>query len=114
MLYDILKDTPAYQDLTKESRQEGLEEGRLEGLKEGRLEALERARQERLAELRRLAVDVVKARFPKLGRLTKKQLVLIEDSATLHEVIVKMSTLQTSQEVQEYLLSLDELEEEEQ
>lgn len=103
-MYDILRETRAYKELTKEGREEGLEMGRLEGLEMGR--------REKLQELRQTVVDVVKERFPKLVRLAKKQVVFVEDSEVLRQLIVKVSSAQTQEEAKQHLLAVDEDEEE--
>ena len=84
-MHDILRESPYYQEILQEGRQEGLEEGKLEGQRETLL-------------------AIVQARFPKMVRLTKKLVTIIDDSASLQDVIVKISMAQATQEVQQYLL----------
>ena len=95
-MHDILRETPIYQEILKEGRQEGLEQG----LQRGQLEALRQA-----------IVEVVVERFPKLVRLTKKQVVLIEDPELLRHVLVKVSVAQSAEEARGHLLAVDEAEE---
>lgn len=101
MLYDILRETPAFKELTKESRlegrEEGLKEGREEGLKEGKLDAL-----------REMLLTIVQARFPKMLRLTKGLAVITEDPEILQSLILKLSTAQTLEEARGYLLEVGE------
>jgi len=95
-MHDILRETPIYQEILKEGREEGLEQG----LHRGQLEALRQA-----------IVEVVVERFPKLVRLTKKQVVLIEDPELLRHVLVKVSVAQSAEEARGHLLAVDEAEE---
>src|SRR5437588_3625275 len=95
-MHDILRETPIYQEILKEGREEGLEQG----LQRGQLEALRQA-----------IVEVVVERFPKLVRLTKKQVVLIEDPELLRHVLVKVSVAQSAEEARGHLLAVDEAEE---
>ncbi len=64
-MYDILRETRAYQEMTKESREEGREEGRQEGLEEGRQEG-------KLEALRQTLLTIAQERFhnAKMTRLT--------------------------------------------
>jgi predicted transposase YdaD len=95
-MHDILRETPIYQEILKEGREEGLEQG----LQRGQLEALRQA-----------VVEVVVERFPRLVRLTKKQVALIEDPEVLRHVLVKVSIAQSAQEAREHLLAVDEAKE---
>src|SRR6266852_5393631 len=100
-MYDILQETPVYQFMTKEAREEGLQEGREEGIEKG------------LETLRQAIVDIVRERFPKIVRLARKQVAVVDDLATLGQLVVKMSLVQTPTEAKQLLLALDEDEEEE-
>jgi predicted transposase YdaD len=90
---DVLRETPVYQEMTRWAREEGLQEGR----QEGRLEGLQQALLAILAE-----------RFPKLVRLAKKQMAVIEEPEILQLLIVKMSVAQSAEEAKQYLLEADE------
>ena len=89
-MHDILRETPIYQEILKEGREEGLQLG----LQRGQLEVLGQA-----------AVEVVAERFPGLVRLAKKQIALVEDPKLLRHLLVKISVAQSSEEVRERLLS---------
>ncbi|HET8852446.1 MAG TPA: hypothetical protein VFN02_07960 [Ktedonobacteraceae bacterium] len=95
MLYDMLWDTPAFQDIREKGLLEGLERGREEGLLEGGLEALRQA-----------LLAIVQARFPstRMVRLAKGQAAIIDDPAILQDLIVKVSLAQSAEEAQRYLL----------
>ncbi|MGH2494907.1 MAG: Rpn family recombination-promoting nuclease/putative transposase [Ktedonobacteraceae bacterium] len=101
MMYDMLRETPAFQDIIKEGLEEGLKEGREKGLKEGREKG-------QLEALRQTLMHVVTARFPKLVRLAKGQAAVIDDPDELDGLIVKISIAQNSREARSYLLNEQE------
>ena len=110
-MYDILRETRAYQEMTKESREEGRQEGLEEGLEEGRQEGLEegleKGRQEgKLEALRQTLLTIAQERFhnAKMTRLTKGQATIINDPDVLQDLILKVSLAQTLEEAQKYLL----------
>lgn len=80
---DVLRQTPTYQKLLKEGREEGLE------------------------ALRQTLVDVVQGRFPELAALAQKQVENTGDTELLHHLIVKVSTAQTMQEAVLSLVAVD-------
>ena len=80
-MHDVLRESPYYQEIL----QEGREEGKLEGQRE-------------------LLLALVQARFPEMARLTKKLVTVIDDPASLQDVTIKISMAQTDKEVQQYLL----------
>jgi len=99
MLQDILRETKAYREMTKESRQEGREEGIREGREEG-------IREGKLEGLREALLTLVQARFsnPMVTRLAKGQAAIIDDPAILQDLILKVGLAQTLEEVQRDLL----------
>jgi hypothetical protein len=99
MLDKIIRDTPAYKVLTKEAHEEGVQGG------------LEQGRQRELQRLRHLLLNIVRARFPKLARLAKKQGIVLEESDVLGDLIVKVNAAQTPEEAKRHLLAVDEGEE---
>jgi predicted transposase YdaD len=90
---DVLRETPVYQEMTRWAREEGLQEGRHEGRQEGLQQAL---------------LAILTERFPKLLRLAKKQMAVIEEPEILQLLIVKMSIAQSAEEAKQYLLEADE------
>ncbi len=86
-MHDILRETPIYQEILKEGREEGLE------------------------ALGQAILDVVTQRFPKLTCLAKKQVVVVEDPELLRHVLVKVSVAQTTEEAKQQLHVLDEADE---
>ena len=99
-MHDILRETPIYQEILKEGREEGIQEGIEQGIEQGKLRGLNQA-----------VVEVVVKRFPKLVRLARKQVVLAEDTAILLDLIGKLSVAQNVEEARQYLLAIDEDEE---
>ena len=84
MLDEILRNTPAYQKILREGRQEAL--------------------QQELQRQREALLDVIRARFPKLERQAKKQVESIEDTSILLRLIIKMTTVPTAGEASQLLL----------
>ena len=122
---DALRDTPVYQEMTRWAREEGLREGIregiLEGIQEGRREGLQEGRQEGLQEglqegrqegrqegLQQALLVILTERFPKLLRLARKQMAVIEEPEILQFLIVKMSIAQSAEEAKQYLLEIDQ------
>ena len=114
---DVLRETPVYQEMTRWAREEGLREGILEGIqegrREGRQEGLQEGRREGLQEgrqegLQQALLVILTERFPKLLRLAKKQMAVIEEPEILQLLIVKMSVAQSVEEARKYLLEIDE------
>lgn len=97
MMYDMLRETPAYQDIIREGIEEGLEIGLEKGLKMGRGEG-------RLEALRQAIMHVVEAHYPKLLALATKQIGTIDDPDALDRLLVKMIVAQNSREARRYLL----------
>lgn len=88
-MHDMLRETRAFQEIMKEGLQEGLEKGR----QEGKIQAL---------------LTIVKARFPRLVNLAKGVTTIIEKPEVLDDLIFKMSTAQTLEEAQQYLIKVSE------
>lgn len=101
-MYDMLRETRAFQDIMKEGREEGLEEGWEKGLEKGR--------QESVIGLRNTLLNLVQARFPdrKLVRQAKGQAAIIDSPEVLHDLILKVALAQTPEEVQKSLLEWPE------
>src|SRR2546426_12812477 len=107
MFDEIIRESPAYKMLTKRAYKEGVQEGIELGLERGS----EQERQKTLHSLRELLFTIVKARFPKLARLSKKQGIVIEEADVLGDLIVKVSIAPTVEEARQHLLAVDEGEE---
>lgn len=107
MLDEVLRNTPAYQRILKEGRDEGLDEGLEKGLEIGRQEAY---RQELLRQ-RETLLDIIRERFPKIVRQVRPQIYAIENTAPLLRLIVKIATVPTAEEAQQLILDASEEEE---
>ena len=104
-MHDILRESPYYQEILQEGREEGLVKGLEEGLQKGRKAGLQEGVQKgKLEGQRELLLAFVQARFPTMDRLTKKLIATIDDPASLQDVAIKISMAQTDEEVQQYLL----------
>jgi hypothetical protein len=79
-----------------------LKEGREEGIQVGQLEALSQA-----------VVEIVLKRFPRIVRLARKQVAVIEDTSVLLNLIDKLSVAQSAEEAKQHLLAVDEDEDQE-
>ena len=104
-MHNVLRETPIYQEVTKEAREQGLQLGLQQGLQQG-------LRQGWRQGLRDALLDVVLDRFPKLIGVAGKQIAVIEEPAVLRHLIVKISSAQTAEEAKQYLLEADEDEDE--
>jgi hypothetical protein len=80
---DIFAQTPTYQKLVKQGREEGIE------------------------ALRQTLVDVVQEHFPEVVAFAQKQVEGMEDLTFLRQLIVKMSTARTVQEAIQLLIAAD-------
>ena len=84
VLDEILRNTPAYQKILKEGRQEAL--------------------QQELQREHEALLDVIRARFPKIERQARKEVEGIEDTSILLRLIIKMTTVPTAEEAIQLLL----------
>jgi predicted transposase YdaD len=91
-MYDLIRDTPIYHEMTRMAREEGLKEGLEEGLKEGLKEGEQKA-------LRGAILDIVQERFPKLVELASSQVKLVNDTIVLRRLVVKPSLTRSMKEV---------------
>jgi rubrerythrin len=80
---DIFAQTPTYQKLVKQGREEGIE------------------------ALRQTLVDVVQEHFPEIAVFAQKQVEGMEDLTFLRQLIVKMSTARTIQEAIQLLITAE-------
>lgn len=93
MLDDILMETRAFQEIARKAEAKGEARGEAKGLEEG------------LEEFREAIVSLVQARFSNIGltRLAKMHVDNIHQIPILRDLIVKIGTAQTPQEVQSLL-----------
>jgi hypothetical protein len=85
VLQDIFRDTPAYQFIIEEGREE--------------------ERQTRLQTQRKLLLLIVQAHFPTLMNIAKVQAEQINNIDVIDKVLAEVGTAQTTKEVQHALLS---------
>lgn len=95
-MHDIIRESPYYQEILEEGREEGLEKGR----------ALERY--EQLEALRQTVINIVLGRFPGLLRFARKQVAVVDDLATMRGLIVELSLAETQEEAKQTLEKVDE------
>ena len=89
MLYDVLQESRAYQKI----KQEGREEGR----KEGEIQALHQA-----------LLAIIETYFPTIMHLATRRTSEVQDPVILQNLIVKIGRAQTLEEARQYMLTLDE------
>jgi len=97
VLYDVLQESRAYQKIKQEGREEGREEGLFQGRKEGELQALRQA-----------LLAIVETYFPTIARLATKRTTEVQDPVVLQNLIIKIGRTQTLEEARQYMLALDE------
>jgi predicted transposase YdaD len=90
MLEDILEESWTYKEIIKKGMEKGLEEGQEKGCEE--------ERQQWILEQRQTLLSFVQVRFPELVSLAKQHTTLINDPEVLHNLIVKLFSVQTADE----------------
>jgi len=81
--YDMLKETWIYQEIIQQVQAE--------------------MQQQRLAELRSLIIEITRLRFPRCEAQVKHVAERVNESVRLHELTVKLSTMQTEKVVRQYV-----------
>jgi predicted transposase YdaD len=97
MLKDILRETPAFQQILEEGREDGRETGRKEGL--------ELERQRILQSLRQKLLDLVQVRHSELFSLAQEQLPFIQQVEVLEDLFLKIAIAPTLEDAREALLT---------
>lgn len=95
-MHDILRDTPIYQMILQEGREEGREEAS---------RMIEEERKRVLDSQRVGLVDLVEARFPALKALAKAQAAQIESPPLLANLTIKIALTQSLEEAVEHLVN---------
>jgi len=108
MLKDILRETPAYQEILEEGREEGLEKGLREGLEEGLAKGREQERQRRLQSLRQKLLEIVQTRFPRLKTTAKGLVAVIEQPDRLEDLLIRVASASTTDEAREAFITATE------
>jgi len=101
MLRDILRETPAYQEILEEGREEGLEKGLRDGLEEGLAKGREQERQRCLQSLREKLLKIVQTRFPRLKTSAKGLVAVIEQPEKLEDLLIRVASASTTDEARE-------------
>jgi hypothetical protein len=104
MLRDVLRESWVQAD----PLEDGQGDGQRQHYQKAFLQGMQQANNEFVLELRQLLLKIVRLRFPKIGRLAKKQAALIDDTLVLRELIVKISTAQNTEEAVLHLLEVEE------
>jgi flagellar biosynthesis/type III secretory pathway protein FliH len=112
-MHDVLRESPYYQEILQEGREEGIVKGLEEGLQKGLEEGLQKGLQEGVQKgkpegQRETLLAIVQIRFPKIVRLAKKLVAANDNPASLQTLTVKISMAQTTEEAKQYLLEEDE------
>ena len=95
MYQDVLRESWVYQEIGQEYLEKGLEQG----LEKGRKQGIEQA-------LHQTLMIYVETRFPQLVVLAQQQTGFITDVALLNQIMSTLFTLQTPEEVEQYLRTL--------
>ncbi len=98
MQHDILWDTPIYQLILEEGREEGIQKG------------IEQANQKKIQDQRVLVQRIVQTKFSKIARLAIDKTEAIIDEKKLEDLNVYMSIAQTEADARQYLLDIDKQE----
>lgn len=102
-MHDILRDTPIYQMILQEGREEGREEANRR-IEEER-KRIEEERQQVLDSQRVGLINLVEARFPALKALAQAQAAQIESPPLLVNLTIKIALTQSLEEAVEYLVN---------
>jgi predicted transposase YdaD len=104
MLKDILRETPAFQQILEEGLEEGLEKGREEGLEKGRKEGSELEQQRHLQSLRQKLLNLIHVRYSELFSLAQEQVSLIKEPEVLEDLFFKIAIAGSVKDVRSALL----------
>ena len=96
-MYDIIRESPIYQEILSEGLEKGREEGLTQGLEKGRLEAV-----------RATLTNVVQRLFPDLASLAQQQAALMDNPKIVDDLILKMIQASSVEEARTLLLSWHE------
>lgn len=112
-MLELFKDSPAYQWMTEDAREEGLARGLEQGLERGLEQGLEQGREEMRGEVRKAQetfrqtlVTLVDERYPVLTGYARKQVQVVDDLERLQRAILRVSL---SKDASDASRALDEL-----
>jgi len=95
MFQDIISESWVYQEIVEEGLRKGLEQG----LKQGQKQGLEKA-------LHQMLQTYMETRYPQLVVLAQQRTNAIADPTLLNQIVSTLFALQTTEEVEHYLLTL--------
>ena len=108
-MYDIIRESPIYQEILSEGLEKGREEGLTEGLEKGREEGLTQGLEKgRLEAVRATLTNVVQRLFPDLASLAHQQAALMDNPKIVDDLILKMIQASSVEEARTLLLSWHE------
>jgi len=107
-MHDFLYDTPVYQHIMRQGREEGLLEGLEEGRQEGLAKGRQEGQQETIHELREALLEVILELFPKIRVPAQEQVDAITNTLLLRQLIVKIVTFKTPEQALQYLRDINE------
>jgi hypothetical protein len=107
MLEDILEESWTYKEIIQKGMQKGLEKGVDLGLQQGLEKGREEERQQRIQEQRQTLLNLIQMRFPELTPVAKQQVTSIKKAEVLHDLIVKLFTVQTAEEAKQVLMETE-------
>ena len=87
MFQDILRDTPIYQYIMQEGKEEGLQEGAI-------------------AQAKKFLLRIVQKKFPELTTFATKQIVDITDVELLEDLTEDISSAQTTEDAKSLLIKV--------
>jgi len=96
-MQELLKESPAYQEMTRMAHEVGYKVGLEQGLLQGQLQVL-----------RQMVTDIVSERFPELVRLAEEKAANVNEPFLLRRAALKLSTVTTAEEARQALLKLSE------
>ncbi len=100
-MYDLIRDTPIYQEMTRMAHEEGFEKGHQKGIEEGIKEGIEQGEQK---ALRDTILDIIHERFPKLTDIAEQQIMQVNDQKLLRQLIIKISLIKGVKAAKQLLL----------
>jgi len=96
-MHDILRESPVYEWILAEGREEGEMKGEAKGIVKGIAQGV--------AQMRQAVVEVVQERFASLTDLAAELVATINDLDQLRRLVVKISTARGTEQARQTLLN---------